>query len=180
MLYGSKLSDLSGGCPEFVSDLLPSVNGLFLGNDSRRWDGSKLLNLPGGKSIFGFGLTLIQCAGAPFDDQYCSLVGGLQGSTSNTPDAFKTPIVAGKFTKLKVRVTDLNDFTIDIPVAIRVNGVDSAAMVTIGAGATNMTYTWSGEVTISEDDLVDLHFDVADAGGSELAYVTFSYEFQPS
>jgi hypothetical protein len=162
-----------------VSDLLPAANGLFLGNDSRRWDGSKLLNLPGGKSVFGFGFVVLMCAGAPFDDQYCPLSGNPNG-TSNTRDTFKTPIVAGKLTKLKVRATDLNDFTIDIHVAVRVNGVNSAAMVTIGAGATNTTYTWSGEVTVSENDLVDLHFDVADAGGSELAYVTFSYEFQPS
>jgi hypothetical protein len=28
-----------------VSDLLPATDGLFLGNDSRRWDGSKLINV---------------------------------------------------------------------------------------------------------------------------------------
>jgi len=27
---------------------LPATNGLFLGSDSKRWDGSKLINLPGG------------------------------------------------------------------------------------------------------------------------------------
>jgi hypothetical protein len=34
--------------PKFVSDLLPSVDGLFLGETitPRRWDGSKLINLP--------------------------------------------------------------------------------------------------------------------------------------
>ncbi len=74
----------------------------------------------------------------------------------------------------------MNDFTIDVPVAIRVNDLDSAATVTIAAGATNTTYTWSGEIVVSENDLVDLHFDIAGAGGYELAYVTFSFEFQPS
>jgi len=29
---------------------LPATDGLFLGNDSRRWDGSKLINLPSGGS----------------------------------------------------------------------------------------------------------------------------------
>lgn len=161
-----------------MSDLLPATNGLFLGNDSRRWDGSKLLNLSGGKSVFGFGLTQLQCAGWPFDDQYCPLAGNPYG-TSNL-DAFKTPIVAGKFTKLKVRVTDTNIFTIEIPVSLRVNGADSAATVTIAGGALNTTYTWSGEVAVSENDLVDLHFDIAGAEGFEVAYVTFSFEFQPS
>lgn len=28
-----------------MSDLLPATDGLFLGNDSRRWDGSKLINV---------------------------------------------------------------------------------------------------------------------------------------
>jgi hypothetical protein len=163
-----------------VSDLLPATNGLFLGNDSRRWDGSKLLNLLDGKSVFGFGLTLLQCAGMPFVDQFCSLVGTPSAGTSNMPDAFKTPIVAGKFTRMKVRVTDFNMFEIDVPVALRVNGVNSPATVTIAAGATNTTYTWSGEVAVSENDLVDLHFDIAGAGGYEMAYVTFSFEFQPS
>lgn len=169
-----------------MSDLLPAANGLFLGNDSRRWDGSKLMNLPGGKSIFGFGLTLLQCAGVPFDDQFCPLSGSGNPAgdlpTGTTSDTYRcrTPIAAGKFTKLKVRVTDTNDFTIDVPVSLRVNGVDSAATVAIAAAATNTTYTWSGEVSVSENDLVDLHFDIAGAGGSELAYVTFSFEFQPS
>jgi hypothetical protein len=36
------------GCPEFLSDLLPTIDGLFLGSDSKRWDGSKLINLPSG------------------------------------------------------------------------------------------------------------------------------------
>lgn len=162
-----------------MSDLLPTTNGLFLGNDSRRWDGSKLLNVPGGKSVFGFGFTLLLCAGGPFDDQFCPL-GGNPSGTSNDGYAFRAPIAGGKLTKLKVRVTNLNEFTINIPATIRVNGADSAATATIAAGATNTTYTWSGEVSIAENDLVDLHFNIAGAGGYELAYVTFSYEFQPS
>jgi len=31
-----------------VSDLLPATDGLFLGSDTKRWDGSKLINLPSG------------------------------------------------------------------------------------------------------------------------------------
>lgn len=162
-----------------MSDLLPAVNGLFLGSDSRRWDGSKLLNVSGGKSVFGFGMVTLQCVGVPFDDQFCPLSGNPNG-TSNDGWTYRTPIVAGKFIKLKVRVTNQNDFGIDIPVAIRVNGVDSAAMVMISAGATNTTYAWSGEVSVSENDLVDLHFNIAGAGGYEQAYVTCSFEFQPS
>jgi hypothetical protein len=36
-----------------VSDLLPAADGLFLGNDSRRWDGSKVINLDASKIASG-------------------------------------------------------------------------------------------------------------------------------
>ena len=126
------------------------------------------------------GFVMLQCMGFPYDDQYSLLGCGIGGASTNIPLAQWTPVVAGKFTKMKIRITSLNDFTIDVPVTLRKNGQATTAGVTIAASAINTTYTWSGEVSVAENDAVDLHYNVAGADGWEAAYLTMVFEFQPS
>jgi len=178
MLYGSKPCRLHG-CLKFVSDLLPAIDGLQLGSDARRWDGSKLLNLPKSKAVVGLGLVVLNCAELPYERQYSPLAPG-NSVTSNNTYAFGTPVVAGCLTKMKVRVTDMNDFGIDVPIYVRKNGVNTSATVTVAAGAMNTTYTWTGSVSVAENDLLDLYYDITGASGWEVARLTLSFEFQPA
>ena len=160
---------------------MPATNGLFLGSDSKRWDGSKLLNLPvsGGKAVLGLGYVVLNCSSFPFEDQYCPLAPG-NSITDNNASAFQTPMIAGTLTKLKARVTDMNDFSIDVPVYVQKNGVNTSATVTISAGVMNTTYTWSGNVSVAENDRVNLHFDISGASGWETMRLTLCFEFQPA
>jgi len=89
-------------------------------------------------------------------------------------------MIAGTLTKMKVRVTDINDFMIDVPVVVRKNGVNTAAMVFIPAGVMNTTYTWSGNISVAENDRLNLYFLIAGANGYETMRLTFCFEFQPS
>lgn len=89
-------------------------------------------------------------------------------------------MVAGYLTKMKVRVTDMNDFGIDVPIYVRKNGVNTSSTVTVAAGAMNTTYTWAGSVSVAENDLLDLYYDIAGASGWEVARLTLSFEFQPA
>lgn len=180
MLYGLRPCRMHG-CPKFMSDLLPATNGLFLGNDSRRWDGSKLLNVSGsgGKTILGLGLVTLNCYESPYEHQYCPLAPG-NSITGNSPSAYQVPMVAGTLTKMKVRVTDMNYFGIDVPVYVRKNGVDTSATVIVGGGVMNTTYAWTGSVSVAENDLLDLHFNITGAEGYETARLTVVFEFQPS
>ena len=167
-----------------MSDLLPAVDGLFLGETTtpRRWDGSKLINLPaagGGKSVLGLGFIILYCMDSPYEHQYSPMSAG-NLVTGNTPTTFQTPIIAGTLTKMKVRVTDMNDFGINVPIYVQKNGVNTAATVTIPVGVTNTTYTWSGSVSVAENDRLNLHYDILGAAGYEVMYLTISFEFQPS
>ena len=164
------------------SDLLPATDGLFLGSDSKRWDGSKLLNLPaggGGKAVLGLGYVWLNCESSPYEHQYSPLAPG-NSIASNNSSAFQTPMIAGTLTKLKVRVTNVNSFAIDVPVYIMKNGALTNATVTIPAGVTNTTYTWSGNVSVAENDRLNMYYCLQGAEGWENMSLTLCIEFKPS
>jgi hypothetical protein len=165
-----------------VSDLLPATNGLFLGSDSKRWDGSKLLNLPGsggGKAVLGLGYVILNCESSPYEHQYSPLAPG-NSITSNNASAFQTPMIAGTLTKLKVRVTDMNMFSVDVPVYVQKNGVLTGATVTVPAGVLNTTYTWSGNVSVAENDRLNMYYCLQGAEGWETMSMTICIEFKPT
>jgi hypothetical protein len=44
----------------------------------------------------------------------------------------------------------------------------------------NTTYAWTGSVSVAENDLLDLHFNITGTEGYETARLTVVFEFQPS
>jgi len=144
----------------FSTDLIPTTDGLFLGSDTKRWDGSKLINQ---KMQFGH-------AGGSPTYIYWTVAGYFTWlnsyALSSVEAARQSRIMAGTFKKLRVYVR-ANGLNQDVKIALRVNGSDSALVVTIPAGTTG-NFTSTADVAVADDDLVGLRLyaDTAPTSGA--------------
>lgn len=172
------------GRPEFVSDLLPATDGLFLGESTtpRRWDASRLINLPATKNFLASDLIYLTAGGDPWVDQFSGIIGcGPDAGTINAEARVQTIMIAGAFRKMKVWVGDVMDMDVNIPVTLRKNGVATAATVTLLANTSQAAYTWSGSVSFAEGDKVSVHYDLTGLGDvGYMALLNLTFEFQPS
>jgi len=165
-----------------VSDLLPATDGLFLGETTtpRRWDGSRLINLPiRTKCYFGSCPTPYYCSE---QWQWLSIWGGSWVAGGPAPDGeapVKFPIFAGKFSKLRVKITNSSGMTTNLIITLRKNGANTALTVTIPAN-TDGSYNSVVDVFVINNDLVDISMNWQTNPAGAYVEATWLLEYQPS